>query len=1312
VSGKPVVHDLSFGSRATLHHRVVLPAAFCPLPLSSEEAPSPSRNEILHGKAAMRYLQLLLATALVFISLYGVAQNATTSLRGVVSDPSGASIATATVTLTNDSVGYRAAVKVDPQGQFSFQQLDPGKYTITVAAEGFAQQVLTAELLVAQPATVNVTMSITATVQSVDVSAAAETLNTTDATIGNAINNETLMELPSEGRNPQTLLALQPGVLFLGYSDNLGTSASLDSRNGVVSGARADQTNITLDGVDNNNQVTPSAFTGILRTTLDSTEEFRVTTSDANADTGRSSGGQVNLVTRSGTNEVHGAIYEYNRNNLGLANDWFVKAGQLQSGLPNRPGELIRNTYGARLGGPVRKDKIFLFGNYEGNRQNESASVARTVPTASLAAGEVVYPSSNGSLVSLTPAQLAIMDPRCSKNGTCPWGPGVDPYSLALFKLYPAPNGFTLGDGYNTGSYTFSSPEPLVQNVYIARVDFDLSDKHRFYVRGSMQNDQQAENSYYPGQPASETLTDDSKGIAANYTWTVNSNLLNNLRYGYDRQSIATHGVGNGTYTTFTGLDTPEATTRNNFILAPLNNIIDDLTWVKGKHTLEFGANYRLFTYQNSTDANSFNNGDAFASYMLNSGFAGISGSSFDPGTFGFPAVDNSFTTNYNNAVSMVAGLTNEETGNFNYQVSSGAQSANLLGSGVPVVRNFRGNEFEYYIQDTFKALPNLTVTLGIRHTILQTPYEIHGQQVQPTINMHQWFETRGQQAALGNSVQPEISFAPSGKANGGKPFYPMNWGNVAPRIAIAFAPAPEEGTWMNKLLGGAGKSSIRAGFGIYYDHYGEALIVNYSQQGSFSLSSSLRNPVSSQTADTTPRFTGLHNLPNLVPSPAGSITYPQTPSDNPLTSGFAVTTGLDDSLHTPYSEVFNLSLQRELPKSFTFEANYVGRLGRHLLQSLDLAQPLDLVDPQSGTDYYTAATALSKAYDQGVTEAAIPTVAYWEDLFPDAKGAGTNGSGAPGNTATQNIYALWLAGGIRGNETAALYDLDILCTPGCGGRTGRYWPLQYSTLFSTASIGGSSYNAGQFILRHPMSHNIQLDLSYTYSKSMDLGSDTESNPAQTSSTFGYILDAWNPWKNYAISDFNTTHLLTGDWVLRLPAGRGQSLLGGSSRLMDALVGGWSLTGITRVSSGLPFSVSDGLDSKFGTNWAYSSYMINTGPIKMRKHIDENGSPQAFDNPLTALANMREPYPGEIGERNKFIGDGYFDLDDGLHKNIRLTEKSSFQFAWEIFNVTNSVRFDPHAINSSSTSGTQLGVYSSPALVQPRRMQFSGRFEF
>ncbi len=1255
-----------------------------------------------------RRIYQLVVLSLLFCGTWAFAQNASTSLRGTVTDVSGAAIPGASVTIKNASIGTVAVTRSNGQGEYAFQQLTPGKYTITAEMAGFAKYVVTAELLVAQPATVNVKMGVTAESVTVDVSGTAATINTTDASIGNAINNQTIMELPSEARNPQTLLALQPGVLYLGNTD------STESRNGVVSGARADQTNLTLDGVDNNDQIAPAAFTGVLRTTLDSTEEFRVTTSNSNADTGRSSGGQVNLVTRSGTNEVHGALYDYNRTNFGEANDYFNKLGQLNSGLPNTPPKLIYNVYGVRLGGPIKKDKLFLFGNYEGERQVEGVPITQTVPTASFAAGNLKYIAADGSTVTLSPAQVASMDPNCSANGTCPLGPGDDPASLALLKQYPAPNGATTGDGLNTASYSFSSPATTVLNNYITRLDYNLSEKYRFYVRASMQNDRKGGPAAYPGQGPAYQDTDNSKGISANFTWTINSSLVNNLRYGYIRQSIATVGSANGSYTSFRGISLPNgqlvaggALYRNNKSIVPTHNFIDDLTWTKGRHTLQFGANYRGFNYQNNTDAYSYNSATANAYWMANSGFAG-DGGSFDPAAFGLPAVNSNSTTNYDFSVSALAGLTNEESDNLNYVLSKDGTTGTLLGVGTPVQRSFETHELEYYVQDAFKVTPNLTITAGLRHTILQTPYETNGQQAQPTINIHEWFSNRAAQAAQGNSVQPTLSFAPAGQARGKKPFYPMNWGNVAPRLAIAFAPAPEEGSWMNKLLGGAGKSSIRAGAGIYYDHFGQGLVTSYSQHGSFGLSSELTNPASIQTADTTPRFTGLHNLPGLIPPDVRSspITYPVTPSSDPTTYGFAITQGLDDRIKTPYSEVFNLSLQREFKGGFTLEADYVGRLGRHLLQQLDIAQPLDLVDSKSGMDYYTAATMLSKQVDQGATTvAAIP---YFEDLFPDAAGLDTGMDGAQGNSATQNIYTdLWQY--VRGNETAALNYMDEGCYPGCGGQIGRYWPLQYSSLYVTSSDGTSNYNALQMILRHPMRANLQFDLSYTLSKSLDLGSDSEGNTTGSGYAYGFIIDGFNPRKNYAVSDFDTRHLLTLDWVAKLPVGAGQRYLNSSSHLVNALIGGWDLSGIMRLSSGLPFALSDG--DGWSTNWEYEGYQVQTGKVNTKKNIRSDGTPLAFDPaPVTGI-NMRDPYPGEAGERNFYRGDGFFNVDAGLHKVFRLGDRYNFAVAGEVFNVSNSVRFDVHSIDTGSTDGAQLGAYSS-TLTTYRRMQFSGRFEF
>ena len=286
------------------------------------------------------------------------AQTATTSLRGTVKDPSGALVPGAKVTLLDKANGRTLSSVANSAGSYAFTQIPPARYIITVSAEGFGNQSKSAELLVNQPATVDFTLSVQASSVTVDVSAVAQTLNTSDATLGDSVGNVTIEALPMEGRDPVSLLTLQPGVLYLGNPDENDAS---DSRSGSVSGGRSDQGNITLDGMDDNDQISGTAFTGVLRATLDSTEEFRVTTSNGTADSGRSSGAQVSIVTKSGANAFHGALYEYYRPTDTVANQWFNKFTELYLGRPNIPQKYVMNTFGASLGGPIKKDRHRLY---------------------------------------------------------------------------------------------------------------------------------------------------------------------------------------------------------------------------------------------------------------------------------------------------------------------------------------------------------------------------------------------------------------------------------------------------------------------------------------------------------------------------------------------------------------------------------------------------------------------------------------------------------------------------------------------------------------------------------------------------------------------------------------------------------------------------------------------------------------------------------------------------------------------------------------------------------------------------------------
>jgi len=310
-------------------------------------------------------------------SLSLFSQTATTSLRGTIKDPSGALVPGARITLSNSANGQAFVAEANSSGQYVFPQIPPAKYTITATSQGFGTQSKVAELLVNQPATIDFSLTVHTETVTVDVSSTAQTLNTTDATLGAAVDNEQIQAMPLDGRDPISLLSLQPGALYLGESISLGdktAAQNLDSRQGAVSGARSDQGNVTLDGVDDNDQINGFAFNGVLRSTLDSTQEFRVTTSNSNADAGRSSGAQVTLVTKSGTNQFHGNLFEYHRDTTTEANDWFNN----NSGVPRAP--LIRNQFGGNLGGPVMKNKAFFFFEYNGRRDNQGAQAERIVP--------------------------------------------------------------------------------------------------------------------------------------------------------------------------------------------------------------------------------------------------------------------------------------------------------------------------------------------------------------------------------------------------------------------------------------------------------------------------------------------------------------------------------------------------------------------------------------------------------------------------------------------------------------------------------------------------------------------------------------------------------------------------------------------------------------------------------------------------------------------------------------------------------------------------------------------------------------------
>ena len=552
------------------------------------------------------------------------AQIGTTSLRGTILDKSGAVVAGATVKLTAAELSVERTVVSTATGAYEFPSLPPGTYALRVEAGGFrAYDQKNIQLLVNNPATVNVTLEVGSTTETVEVSAIGQTLNTTDASIGVAFGENQVKQLPLESRNVGDLLSLQAGVVYTG--DNPAIDTNTDTRSGAVNGARSDQSNVTLDGIP----VNPKggyAFQSVLPVTLDSVEEFRVTTSNAEADEGSAGGAQVALVTKSGTNNFHGSAYEYNRNSFASANDYFLKYSELSSGQPNKPQFLNRNIFGGSIGGPIKKDRLFIFLNYEAYRDAEQQSALRIVPTAALRDGVVQYacdPSvtCNGNTVTglsgasyssgpgnyaLSPAQLTAMDqnafatePNLVKPYTGSVGP--NPTMLSYFNKYPLPNDFSQGDGLNTAGYRFAAPTSNTKNWYIAKMDYNITrdGKQRVSLTGALANQDQANAPFLPGQAPETSIVNFNKGLIANYSSVLTPTIVNNFRYGYIRESIGTIGNTDVPVNDIRGID--QGINYSSQFQRPINSFWDDLTWTHGKHSWQFGFQASLIRNPSSS---------------------------------------------------------------------------------------------------------------------------------------------------------------------------------------------------------------------------------------------------------------------------------------------------------------------------------------------------------------------------------------------------------------------------------------------------------------------------------------------------------------------------------------------------------------------------------------------------------------------------------------------------------------------------------------------------------------------------------------
>ncbi len=1234
-----------------------------------------------------------IAALLSCAALWG---QATTSLRGTVSDPQGAVIAGAVVTLTDAATGSIRKQTSDASGAYQFLQITPGSYQVKIEKEGF--EVLTQtglRLEVSTPATLDVKLNVGSVGTTVAVEADAAAINTVDATVGNPFTQTQVRQLPLQTRNVVELLSVQPGV----------------TQTGEVLGARRDQNNITLDGVDvNQNQSSgivnsggngnagngstttgtiTAGFNAALAVPLDSVQEFRVTVGGQGANQGRSSGGQVSLITKSGTNNFHGSFYEYNRNTAFTANDWF----QNRSGVPRTP--LVRNQFGASLGGPIIKNRIFFFGNWERRIDASGRGTTRAVPSELLKQGILQVKLTNGNIVQLNPTDIAAIDPLHI---------GYSAAMQSVLKAYPVGNDASIGadKGLNFSGIRFNAPFQEDDSAYVAKMDFNIDSarKHTVSLRGTLMGYSQTNAvAEFPGQDAASLQLNNSRGISALYTYVVNPSLINTFSYGLTRYGVAQSGTL-GTSIGFQSLANLVNFTRPRQQLIPTHNVADDLNWTKGKHTITTGINFRFITNSLSTYSNSF----ASYSYSRNT-LGGLGGdattlvTSYLQNKLGDPNLAITDTTNMQGALGDLLGLINQYSVTYNF-----GRTGTAIPIGDPSIRKFGTNEYEGYVQDSWRVRRDLTLTYGVRYSNFSVPSELNGVQVGTTVGLDTYFAQRVGAMALGipNSQlsAASLTYALNGTANGTSGWYGRDNNNFAPRFSFAYSPETKGDHWWSKM-GGHG-SVLRGGFAMVYDRYGSDLITNIDNSGSPGLATSVTQPVNTN-------FTNSARYPNLPTLPAASGgSFPYTPAT--ITGGFNSGVGVSPNLVAPYSFILNLNYAKELPGKLTLEIGYAGRLSRKNLVQQDYDQPLtQFKDPVSGQTFAQGAGVLRSLYDAGLTPAQVkanpglvPAVPFIENMFPTLQN-----STFPGSASANYFDVVYRQN--AGSDLDALNQMDRQRKSDgtCYSRTGcnTFYPLQLAGLPTWTNNGFSNYHAGTLTVRRSYSRGVGFDFNYTLSHSIDNSSGAESGAGQS----GAILqDAFNPSAFRGSSDFDARHNITTDIILGVPVGKGQRFLGNAPMWADQIVGGWQVTVLGRYRSGQPTIITYG--GIYNVNYLNSSIAIAKPGYtpQTQMGIDSNGLPSLFANP-TAANNFEASYPGTTGTRAILRLPGYTNFDISVSKYFAMPwEGHRLQFRGEAFNAFNNVNFYAPSLSLSTPASFGELQAAYPARV----IQLSLRYEF
>jgi hypothetical protein len=1237
---------------------------------------------------------------LLIIAGTAFGQGTTSRVTGTVVDPSGAVVPGAAATLTNEGTNVSFTTETTSTGTYVFDSVQVGVYTLKIEKEGFKSFVSTSnQVNVNQPATIDVALEVGGISDVVTVVGTAEQVQTSSSgNLGNTVEQRSLEALPivgERGRNPLQFVSLQPGVIGNGRAGTGGNTGG----NVHVHGSRDRAFNFTLDGIDiNESSAGGSNFTP-LKPNPDSIEQFQVVTSNFTAELGRSSGAQVSLVTRSGTDEFHGTAFELYRTPRFNANEYENKINTRVVGtdrLETPRGQFVQHIFGGSLGGPVilpgyngRERKTYFFTNLQMLRAQQGILVTRTVYTQLArqgifryrvgaanapagtgnpsvdAAGNALLPACSATLTTNCIATYNIVanDPLClTQPGNC----GLDPTTKALINAAPLPNNFAASgiDGLNTAGFSFSAPQIEKQYDFVVKVDHAFNDRNTIYVRyaqgeqNTLGDNGNAGLRSFPDSPFNRTDTfRNPKNLAINYRLTPTATITNELVVGLNRFAFL--------FTNPDPVSVPFVLNlpRDPFSVVPqIDNqrqlttyqFVDNISFVKGSHTFRGGVNFRIQTHDDIRSAvggTGFNiNPQVNFSRTVNAPGAG-----FNLPAAGANSINNADRNNLQSAINDLLG----RVGTIQ-QAFVAESDTSFAPGGTHFLYVSKYNEFDFYFQDTWKIRPNLTIDYGLRWEPKLSPRGGEGDSVlRPDRPIR-----------FGEAPTDQIRFV-EGK------LFDDDWTNFAPTLGFAWDPF------------NTGKTSIRANYRLAYDRMNTFLASSAIFPNTPGNTLGLGNTTFGTQANELGRVR--FGIPALAP--AGTPAQLRQPAAFSTT---ATVTVFDPSTRFPKTNQWAVSFQREVGRGFVFEANYIGRKGVGLFGAYD-ANQVNIF----ATDARCPGETFLSAFNT-IRSGAATTSCLANTLF----------TGNPANNAGSASFRTTFSSELNQGSVASVAQLlsqrvvsgqrQIVAN---GFAPSFFQPYSQFTagLNVIDSNDFSTYHGLELQMSRRVGRGLLMQLSYTLAKSLDTRSfdpaftvvarttsTTNASPSGQNTPF----DIRNRKLNYARSDFDRRHALQGYLVYDLPFGRNQRFLSNVSGLVNQLVGGWEIANSLILQSGRPFTVYGGAFTL--SNAVLSPANCSSCSSGMGSVVQNAGTNFIFTPEQVALFST--PAPGELGNtgRNFFTGPNFFNVDMTVRKKFRLSERRNIELRADINNLTNTPSFE-FPISSTSSIGTQSPGFTGSA---------------